>query len=90
MHSYLVNLDIDFDVDLTGFSTTEIDLILENDIVPSSDDDIVLPPDSENAISQPGDIYVLNDHRVICGDTRDPEIIDRLMDGAWTARAKRR
>jgi DNA modification methylase len=39
-------------------------------------------PDVENtSISQVGDIYILGKHRLICGDSTDATVIDRLMDG---------
>ena len=78
----LTSVDIDFDVDLTGFSTTEVDLILGNDVVPSSGDEVIPNPSPGNAVSRPGDIFCLRTHRVIVGDCRNPEVIDQLMDGA--------
>ena len=39
-------------------------------------------PDVEDtSISQVGDIYILGKHRLICGDSTDVTVIDRLMDG---------
>lgn len=32
-------------------------------------------------MTRPGDIWQLGAHRIICGDTREPEIIDALMQG---------
>ena len=29
-----------------------------------------------------GDLYILGDHRILCGDSRDPDDLDRLMGGA--------
>src|SRR5690606_26304777 len=42
-------------------------------------DDIPEPPDE--AITQLGDIWVLGDHRLMCGDSASPEDLDRLLDG---------
>jgi hypothetical protein len=40
------------------------------------------PPESpETPITKLGDIYQLGQHRLICGDSTDPAVIDRLMDG---------
>jgi DNA modification methylase len=32
-------------------------------------------------ITQPGELWLLGDHRIICGDSRDPDVLARLMDG---------
>jgi hypothetical protein len=77
---FLSSFELEFNTDLTGFSTTEIDLILENDIVPSSDDDFIPFADAVAAVSQPGDIWQFKSrgvtHKVICGDCRDADTID--------------
>jgi DNA modification methylase len=38
------------------------------------------PPDE--AITKPGDLWILGDHRLLCGDSSKPEDVDRLLDGA--------
>jgi hypothetical protein len=38
------------------------------------------PPD--NPITRPGDLWILGDHRLLCGDSGKPEDVDRLLDGA--------
>lgn len=43
-------------------------------------DDIPAPPDA--ATTQPGDIWVLGNHRLMCGDSSKPADLDRLLDGA--------
>jgi len=79
---FLASIEIDFNVDLTGFSTTEVDLLLGNDIVPSSDDDDVIElSEPSTPVSQPGDIWCLKRHKVAAGDCRNPDTIDQLMDG---------
>lgn len=77
---HLVN--IDFDVDLTGFSTGEADLLIGNAHVV---DEPGLPEldDSGGPVSQPGDLWHLGPHRLICGDCRDPEVVDQLMQGSY-------
>lgn len=79
---YLVNADIDFSPDLTGFSTPEIDLLLHTDLEPECDEEPIPPPDAADAVSRSGDIWGLGPNRLIVGDCRDPEVIDSLMDGA--------
>ncbi len=43
-------------------------------------DDIPEPPDEP--ITQPGDLWLLGDHRLLCGDSSKKEDVDRLLDGA--------
>jgi DNA modification methylase len=43
-------------------------------------DDIPLPPDQ--ATTQPGDLWLLDQHRLLCGDSAEKEAVDRLVDGA--------
>ena len=42
-------------------------------------DDIPAPPDE--AITQPGDLWILGEHRLLCGDSSKPSDLDRLLDG---------
>ncbi len=47
----------------------------------SADIDEVSEPPAD-PITQPGDVWVLGKHRIVCGDARDPETVARLLDGA--------
>jgi hypothetical protein len=42
-------------------------------------DDIPAPP--ETPVTQPGDLWILGDHRLLCGDSAKPEDVDRLLEG---------
>jgi DNA modification methylase len=42
-------------------------------------DDVPEAPDEP--ITQPGDLWILGDHRLLCGDSGDPAVLDLLMDG---------
>ena len=70
----------DFDVTLTGFDTSEIGLMLGvddeivQDIVPEVNSD-------EPTVCQPGDIWRLGRHRLLCGSSTDKNDVARLMDG---------
>lgn len=83
----LVDLDIegllDFDVDLTGFDTPQIDIILDGDgaAVIKEKETLELPAESKASVAQPGDLWALGPHRIICGDALDQHIYIRLMDG---------
>lgn len=75
----------DFDVELTGFSLAEIDLILDeardaNPAIGDEPEDRV-PAIAEHAVSRTGDLWVLGRHRLLCGDARSTEDYDVLLDG---------
>lgn len=73
---------LDFDLEDIGFETATIDLMLSDETSksrPDPDDD--LPEVDENAptVTQLGDVWVLGQHRLICGDALSAETYDRLM-----------
>jgi DNA modification methylase len=43
-------------------------------------DDVPAAPDQ--AVTKPGDLWILDKHRLLCGDSAKPEDVDRLLDGA--------
>jgi DNA modification methylase len=75
--------DPDIDFNTTGFSEEEIRELVSR-VNGTMDglvdpDDIPLPPDE--AITKPGDLWLLGDHRLLCGDSSKAEDVDRLLDG---------
>jgi DNA modification methylase len=75
----LASIDVDIDPTLTGFSTGEIDVILCSAGDP---DDEVIPPVPTTPRTKPGDVWVLGEHRVGCGDSRDAGFLQRVI-GDW-------
>lgn len=59
-----------FDLNLLGFSAAELSEILvrEPESGLTDPDEVPLPPDE--AITQPGDLILLGEHRLLCGDSR--------------------
>jgi DNA modification methylase len=77
-------IDVDFDVELSGFSTGEIDLILDsNSAQEPSDaaDDVSGFVLDGLAISKLGDIWQLGRHHVLCGNALDGRSYERLLQG---------
>lgn len=75
--------DINFDLEITGFSLAEISNLLD-DIVIQEDDDFDIDEEVESIsdpITKHGDIWLLGKHRLICGDSTNRDDIVRLMDG---------
>lgn len=79
-------VDLEFDVELTGFSLAEVDLLLDEagEANPSGADEPedAVPAISGEPTSRNGDLLLLGRHRLLCGDTRNAADMDRLMDGA--------
>jgi len=83
----LSEMDLDFDLEITGFETAEIDLLLDDDDVSDHDPaDDVHEPVLGPAITQPGDVWHLGRHKLICGDAQDTSTYRMLM-GDERARA---
>lgn len=73
---------IDYDLSLTAFTEDELsELMAEgSDIDPDANPDDV-PDAPEEPASVEGDVWILGPHRLICGDSTDSNIWDRLMQG---------
>ena len=85
----LAVLELDFSVDVTGFEMGEIDVMIE-DLAPASpgkDDPADAIPDSraKPQVTRAGDLWVLDRHRVYCGDARSDSAYSALMEGRRAA-----
>jgi len=76
----LFEIDLDFDLSLTGFSAGEIDVILKTAADP---DDDVVPAIPTKPRTRPGDIWIAGEHRIGCGDGRDRAFLSEVV-GAGT------
>lgn len=80
----LLNLEIaglsdeDYNLDLLGFESDELDKFLINEEEYLTDEDEVPEPPKE-PIAKLGDIYQLGDHRLMCGDSTNIDMLDKLM-----------
>jgi hypothetical protein len=79
-------VELDFEVELTGFEIAEIDLCLEEarDATgePSGPEDEIPAYADGYAITRPGDFWQLGPHLLLCADARHPAAYLRLMDDA--------
>ena len=66
-------LNLDMDMTLFGFEDSE-----EEEPQEIIEDEI---PEAAESRCKLGDLWQLGEHRLICGDSTDPAVIDRLMDG---------
>jgi DNA modification methylase len=79
----LQDLDLDFSLEVTGFSIAEIDSLVDglNPEEPDDPADDVVAEDAPRRCRE-GDVWQLGRHRLVCGDSLDPGVVSRLMDGA--------
>jgi ParB-like nuclease family protein len=73
-------IDLDFEIELTGFEMPEIDVILEDAREakgdPSEPEDGVPQYPSGPVVTQAGDLWVLGNHRLLCADAREEAAYD--------------
>jgi DNA modification methylase len=77
--SYLSDMDLDFDVTITGFDVAEIDIAIQAVTETSAADDVPDPEIDSPPVSALGDLWRLGPHRLLCGDARDPAAYAQLL-----------
>jgi DNA modification methylase len=70
-----------YDISLIGFDEGELSELLGNAESELNGDPDEVPEVQEVAITQPGDLWVMGDHRLLCGDSTDSEQLLMLLDG---------
>ena len=73
--------DMDFGLDLLGFDPDELARLLDPDLQDGLTDPDEVPEPPDEAVTQPGDLWILGNHRLLCGDSANSEHVDRLLDG---------
>lgn len=69
-------------LDDVGYSSKELDRLLDDiakDQLPSEGEDDI--PEDVEAVCKLGDLWQLGNHRLLCGDSTDPESYKRLLGG---------
>lgn len=76
-------MDADFDFTITGFEISDIDFSSDtsNDDRTEETETVELPDPAAQAINQPGDLWHIGPHRLICGNSLEASVWDRLLDG---------
>jgi DNA modification methylase len=74
--------DMEFDLDLTGFTADEIAALAPEQIEPGLTDEDAVPEVPEQPVTVLGDVWVLGKHRVMCGDSTTISDVEKLMAGA--------
>ena len=73
-------VDDGFDISLTGFSLEEIDALKPLQLEPGLTDEDEVPEPPPEPITKLGDVWVLGNHRLMCGDSTSIDAVDKLMD----------
>jgi DNA modification methylase len=72
---------MNFDLGLLGFDQDELAKLLDPEMQQGLCDPDEIPAPPDEAITKPGDLWILGEHRLLCGDSSKPEDLDRLLDG---------
>jgi len=73
--------EAEYDLGLLGFDQYELAKALGNQIIEGQCDPDEVPAPPDEAITKPGDLWILGNHRLLCGDSSKPADVDRLLDG---------
>ncbi|MGD0900936.1 MAG: DNA modification methylase [Thermoguttaceae bacterium] len=73
---------MNFELELLGFSKDELAKIFDPGVKDGLTDPDEVPEPPDEATTKPGDLWILGDHRLLCGDSSKPEDVDRLLAGA--------
>ncbi len=71
--------DADFDLGLMGFSDDELDRLINGDDGGGLTDDDAVPETPKEPVSRPGDLWILGNHRLLCGDSTMLSDVEKLM-----------
>ena len=75
-------VECDFNLDLTGFDLDEIDRLLQDtETAAGNIDDDEVPEAPEEPVTRPGDLWVLGNHRLLCGDATVLADVEKVLDG---------
>ena len=83
---FLSEADLDFSLEVTGFEMSEIDLFIEGLETPEVASDVAeIISEATSRVSQPGDLWLLGKHRVLCGNSLELASYKPLMEGKTAA-----
>lgn len=74
--------EANYDLGLLGFDPDELAKLLDPTAKDGLTDPDQVPEPPDDAVTRPGDLWVLGDHRLLCGDSSKPGDVDRLLGGA--------
>jgi DNA modification methylase len=81
---HLTEIDLDFEIEVTGFETVDIDLIIAGAAQGGdrAEEEVAVDPDEiVTPVSQVGDLWHLGRHRLLCADALKAESYEQLLQG---------
>lgn len=75
--------DSGYSLEITGFSTADLDFSVDEPA--PEEEQVELPSSTMEAVSRHGDLWTIGEHRLQCGDARETESYERLLDGELAA-----
>jgi DNA modification methylase len=75
--------EVDFDLDVLGFDDQEIEALLADEPTEAAGntDEDAAPEAPETAVTVPGDVWILGEHRLLCGDATQIEAVEKVLAG---------
>ncbi len=75
--------DLEYDLDMLGFDADELARLLSGDagVSEGETDADAVPEPPDEPVTQRGDLWILDGHRLLCGDSGSVTDLDRLLDG---------
>jgi DNA modification methylase len=73
---------LNYDLGLLGFDPEELATLLDGGVQDGLCDPDQVPAPPDEATTRPGDLWLLGDHRLLCGDSGKAADVDRLLAGA--------
>lgn len=70
-----------FDITLLGFNDKELATLLAPPPIEGETDPDETPEPPQEPASEPGDVWILGRHRLVCGDSTDPEAVAKALNG---------
>ena len=75
----LSDCELDFDLEITGFDGAELDRLLSASGKPTAPLDEDIPPLEDHPVTQLGDVWIMGEHRLICGSALSRPDYEQLM-----------
>jgi len=73
--------ELDFDIDLLGFEDDFLSSLLEEEPAEGLTDEDSVPDVEDDSVTVEGDVWILGNHRLMCGDSTSIDAVDKLMAG---------
>ena len=73
--------ELDFDLGLIGFSDDELALLMGGETTEGLVDEDQVPELVDDPVTVLGDVWLLGNHRLMCGDSTSIDAVEKLMDG---------